>query len=105
MPSCSHTGTPIHFHSTTTSGSACLMRPRRRLSIAPRQSPSCRMRASISCDGDSPGLALVLSLLLIMSTSASRLDHLPAIAGGIAESCIDRAVSIHRLLRELYPLG
>src|SRR6476620_5310952 len=28
MPACSHTGTPLHFHSSTTSGSACLMRVR-----------------------------------------------------------------------------
>src|SRR5205807_2125346 len=25
IPACDHTGTPLHFHSSTTSGSACLM--------------------------------------------------------------------------------
>src|SRR6266480_6828916 len=30
IPACDHTGTPLHFHSSTTSGSACLMRIRTR---------------------------------------------------------------------------
>src|SRR5215467_9260719 len=51
-PSCDHTGTPLHFHSSTTSGSACLTRARTRLSISPRQSPSSLILASISRDGD-----------------------------------------------------
>src|SRR2546430_10214001 len=37
MPACSHTGPPLHFHSSTTSGSACLMRIRTRASVSPRQ--------------------------------------------------------------------
>src|SRR5512139_1900967 len=53
MPSCSHTGTPPHFHASTTSGSASLIRARRRPSIVPRQSPSAAIFASISCEGDS----------------------------------------------------
>src|SRR5439155_25437533 len=41
-PSCDHTGTPgevgfLHFHSSTTSGSACLMRLRTRESVWPLQ--------------------------------------------------------------------
>src|SRR5690606_29661131 len=52
MPSCDHTGTPRHFHSSTTSGSACLMISRTRASVAPRQSFSCLMRASISREAD-----------------------------------------------------
>src|SRR5579862_3116495 len=39
MPSCSQTGVPIHFHSSTTSGSASLMSLRIRASVLPRQSP------------------------------------------------------------------
>src|SRR5262249_12272550 len=54
MPSCDHTGTPRHFHSSTTSGSACLMSARTRASIAPRQSPSSLIRASISRAGELP---------------------------------------------------
>src|SRR3954466_5137210 len=53
-PSCSHTGTPRHFHSSTTSGSASLTRARSRLSISPRQSSSSLILASISWEGDSP---------------------------------------------------
>jgi hypothetical protein len=48
-----HTGVPIHFHSSTTSGSACLIKARRRESIFPRQSPSSWILASISGDADS----------------------------------------------------
>src|SRR5690349_3590628 len=52
IPSCSLTGVPIHFHSSTTPGTASLMRARIWPSILPRQSPSSLMRASIRCDGD-----------------------------------------------------
>src|SRR5262249_16078063 len=51
-PSCAQAGTPRHFHSSTTSGSASLTRVRSRLSILPRQSPSSLIRASISREGD-----------------------------------------------------
>src|SRR4051812_41317113 len=52
IPSCDHTGTPLHFHSSTTSGSACLIRVRIRLSTLPRQSPSSLILTSINSDGD-----------------------------------------------------
>src|SRR5213079_540408 len=63
MPSCDHTGVPgffsfTHFHSSTTSGSACWMSLRILLSVAPRQSPSWAILCEISCDADWPGLAL-----------------------------------------------
>src|SRR5260370_2410491 len=48
IPACDHTGTPLHFHSSTTSGSACLMRIRTRASVSPRQSLSALILASIS---------------------------------------------------------
>src|SRR3569832_2807699 len=51
MPLRYQTGTPRHFHSSTISGSACLIRPRSRASNSPRQSPRSRMRWSISSDG------------------------------------------------------
>src|SRR5467141_1133616 len=54
MPACSHTGTPLHFHASTTSGSACLMRIRTRASVSPRQSLSSLILASISREGGSP---------------------------------------------------
>ena len=41
-------GTPLHFHSSTTAGSACLMRIRTRASVSPRQSFSSLILASIS---------------------------------------------------------
>src|ERR1700716_3391654 len=57
IPACDHTGTPLHFHSSTTSGSACLMRLRTRASVSPRQSLSSLILASISREGESPAFA------------------------------------------------
>src|ERR1051326_8265183 len=54
MPPSDHTGTPRHFHSSTTSGSACLIKARIWLSILPRQSPSSLILASISTAADLP---------------------------------------------------
>src|SRR5271163_2097402 len=54
IPACDHTGTPRHFHSSTTSGSACLMRLRTQASVSPRQSLSSLILESISRDGESP---------------------------------------------------
>src|ERR1700704_1261399 len=64
IPSCSHTGTPLHFHSSTTSGSACLIRLRTRASVSPRQSPSSLILASISREGESPAFTSFEPLLL-----------------------------------------
>src|SRR6202142_2022521 len=52
IPACDHTGTPLHFHSSTTSGSACLMRARARASVSPRQSSSSAIVPSISSEGE-----------------------------------------------------
>src|SRR5438270_8246575 len=52
-PLCDHTGVPLHFHSSATSGSASLIRARSRESISPLQSPSSSILASISSEGDS----------------------------------------------------
>src|SRR3954451_23797956 len=52
IPSWYHVGTPRHFHSSTTSGSAFLTKVRNRLSVSPRQSPSSLIRSSINFDGD-----------------------------------------------------
>src|SRR5690348_5834482 len=65
MPACSHTGTPRHFHSSTTSGSACLMRVRIRASVSLRQSFSSLILASISREGASPPFASFAPLFLI----------------------------------------
>src|SRR5579862_9192164 len=70
MPSCSHTGTPRHFHSSTTPGQASLMRLRTRASVSPRQSPSSLIRASISRDGEVPAFAFVAALLAFVLVGA-----------------------------------
>src|SRR5580704_18194853 len=57
MPSCDQTGVPIHFHSSTTSGSASLMSLRILLRVFPRQSPSSTILFEMSSDADWPWLA------------------------------------------------
>src|SRR5918994_3196274 len=67
MPPCDQTGTPdgfdgfFHFNSSTTSGSACLISLRNRVSVAPRQPP-------IS--------AIFSSIISIASLSKTERDHL-----------------------------
>src|ERR1700679_2932835 len=51
IPSWDQTGIS-HFHSSTTSGSACLISARRRASISPRQSASSSILASMSLDAE-----------------------------------------------------
>src|SRR3954464_3824144 len=60
IPAWDQTGTPLHFHSSTTSGSASLMSARTRASVSPLQSPSSLILSSISREGDSPLVAAVL---------------------------------------------
>src|SRR5262245_21329348 len=71
IPACDHTGTPRHFHSSTTSGSACLMSPRIRASVSPRQSSSSSTRASISREGDSPRLPSFAPLFVFFMVVAA----------------------------------
>src|SRR6516225_2235472 len=63
MPACSHTGTPRHFHCSTTSGTACLMIARTRASVSPRQSPSSLILPSISREGESPAFSVAAVFL------------------------------------------
>src|SRR3569833_4108493 len=53
MPSCDHTGVPIHFHSSITSGSASWMSLRTLLKVAPRQSARSAILLSISSEAGS----------------------------------------------------
>src|ERR1700736_1962331 len=57
MPSCDQIGVPIHFHASTTSGSASLMSLRILLRVFPRQSPSSAILFEMSSDADWPWLA------------------------------------------------
>src|SRR5689334_10860360 len=79
MPSCDHTGTPRHFHSSTTSGSACLISARTRASISPRQSLSSLIRASIKREGDAVLVAAVFFTAFFILLGAFKLfvaiDH------------------------------
>src|SRR5437899_7868020 len=71
IPACDHTGTPaiefdgfLHFTSSTTSGSACLMRIRIRASVSPRQSLSSSILVSISPEAEPPPFASFEPLFL-----------------------------------------
>src|SRR5258708_912279 len=57
MPPCDQIGVPIHFHSSTTSGSASLMSLRILLRVSPRQSASSAILFEMSSDADWPWLA------------------------------------------------
>jgi len=57
MPVCAQTGLPLHFHSSTTSGSASWMSLRISATISPRQSPSFAIMLSMSLE--TVGSALV----------------------------------------------
>src|SRR5690242_8392491 len=68
MPSLYHTGTPRHFHSSTTPGTACRISERICASVSPRQSPSSRIRASIRAEGVSPVASAPVLLLFMRVT-------------------------------------
>src|SRR5271156_4917506 len=57
MPLCDQTGVPLHFHSSTASGSASLMSLRILPRVSPRRSPSSAILFEMSSDADSPWLA------------------------------------------------
>src|SRR5207249_11290244 len=57
MPSCDQIGVPIHFHSSTTAGSASLMSLRILPRVSPRQSLSSAILFEMSYDADWPWLA------------------------------------------------
>src|SRR5438874_7247762 len=57
MPSCDQTGVPIHFHSSTTAGSACLISVRILLRVSPRQSPRSAILFEMSSEAGWPRLA------------------------------------------------
>src|SRR3954447_15880100 len=72
MPSCDQIGVPIHFHSSTTSGSASLMSLRILARVAPRQSPSSAILCEMSSDADWPWLADALDFFIGSSYGAPR---------------------------------
>src|SRR5712671_2747695 len=67
IPLWDQTGTPLHFHSSITSGLACLTRRRTRESVLPLQSSSSLILASISREGDSP-LVVALYFIFVCTT-------------------------------------
>src|SRR5689334_19436126 len=57
-PSWDQTGVPIHFHSSTISGSVSWMSLRTFASVLPRQSPSVLIFSSIAADAEVIGVGL-----------------------------------------------
>src|SRR5258708_35522658 len=60
MPPWDQTGVPIHFHSSTISGSASCMMARAFASVFPRQSPSSLIFWSINAEADFTGTGLFM---------------------------------------------
>ena len=60
MPPWEKTGVPIHFHSSTISGSASCMIPRTFASVFPRQSASSLIFWSMNAEADSTGTGLFI---------------------------------------------
>src|SRR3954471_8266827 len=78
MPSCDHTGVPIHFHSSTTSGSACLMSSRILLSVSPRQSPRSAILFEMSCEalfGSIATIAPCTANAVVFSAAGQETSH------------------------------
>src|ERR1035441_4218953 len=84
MPSCDQIGVPLHFHSSTTSGSASLMSLRILLSVFPRQSPSSAIFFEMSSDADWPWLAP--DFFMFSSYEVPEIFHLQD-SGGISSLC------------------
>jgi hypothetical protein len=60
MPPRDQMGVPIHFHSSTISGSAPCMTSRTFASVFPRQSPGSLIFSSINAEADSTGTGLIM---------------------------------------------
>src|SRR5215510_2837639 len=67
MPSCDHTGTSPHFISSRMAGPAWRMSWRTWSSVAPRQSPSVLILASIDADACSPDWGAAAFLVAMCS--------------------------------------
>src|SRR5437868_1625797 len=91
MPSRDQIGVPIHFHSSTTSGSASLMSLRILLRVSPRQSPSSAILFEMSSDADWPWLVpdFFMFLSYVLDRNPLRFDHphfvFPGLGPGIHE--------------------
>src|SRR6185369_4399763 len=95
MPSCDQTGVPIHFHSSTTPGSASLMSLRILARVFPRQSPSSAILFELSSDASTPRLA---SGFFMFSSAQRR-----AIGPGderAPHAALDRAHAVREVGRE-----
>src|SRR3954469_15501707 len=110
IPSCSHTGTPRHFHSSTTSGSAALTAApagwapwpaaRSRRSVSPRQSPSSSIRASMSSDGDLPSWSIAASCHVALVGHRATMRHMSTTELREHEVVDADAPEIERLARD-----
>src|SRR3984885_8534953 len=93
IPSCDQTGTPRHFHSSTTSGSARLMSARTWESVLPLQSSSSLILASISREGDSP-LVAALSCMLFALPSIHPRQYLLQVSKELPPSALGALVGL-----------
>src|SRR4051794_4190887 len=81
MPSCDQTGVPIHFHSSTTSGSASWMSLRILPRVFPRQSPSSAILFEMSSDAGWPWFATDFFMFSPSPWTGSLHAELPGVVG------------------------
>src|SRR5271154_1397645 len=93
MPPWEKTGVPLHFHSSTMSGSAACRIARIFASIFPRQSPSSLIFSSMSAEADSTGMGFFMySLLNIARGILHRMQSHKAALAWIGLSLLSNAL-------------
>src|SRR6202022_2128865 len=100
-----------HFHTSTTSGSACLMRARTWESVLPLQSSSSLILASISQEGDSPLVAALIFILFaphsavfLSCEGTNHQSSAPACMRPASETSIYPRQDLLQVCKELLPL-
>src|SRR4051794_21564001 len=109
MPPSDQTGT-LHFHSSTTAGSASWMSARTRASAWPRQPPSSAIRPSISRAGGSPPVGAPFFMRAVLLPCAVGVDERLAQRlgdGGVGELALQHVEALGEvpvLLQRVQPL-
>src|SRR5687768_8351147 len=88
MPWCDHTGTPRHFHSSVTPGTACRITERTCASVRPRQSGSSAIRASMRAVGESAAVGALAAV------RADGLAFVAAVFAGAVARCFGAAFAL-----------
>src|SRR5689334_12575182 len=97
MPACDHTGVPLHFHSSTISGSASCISSRTFARVLPRQSPSSLILPSINEEAVPPASGPFMQPPVLQRTSAHALWTVITAGGATGSTTPPKA---HSFLRQ-----